>query len=462
MMPTSSGAVPPLTSSIPMLESESSLRHRLGSDAVVAEDVEVGGDNMSRSKSTTEEVQEERARRLRATLGQTAREGRGKVRDEAAEAFRVIFETFLETFQEGADRIYVEQARRVRSDEGGVLRVDFGHLMQYDERAAAALLENYLRLDAYLSQAAQRVVQRATGGSDPAVITVSVFGLPSVNRVRELRADKIGALACVGGTVTRTTEVRPELIAGVFRCQECGTATSPVAQQFRFTEPAVCENSLCQNRVAWTLEVGRSEFADWQRVRVQENAAEIPAGSMPRTLDVIVRGDAVERVKPGDRALFTGALVALPEAVSTAIGGGGKIGASEASYRLAFLACHAAAEGTAANEGGGEDGEDRDAFLASLTREEREELAAMAAGGASAYAALVASVAPTVFGHDELKRGVLLQMLGGVHKRTAEGMRLRGDINVCIVGDPSTSKSQLLKYVAGFLPRAVFTSGKAS
>ncbi|KAJ1879809.1 MCM DNA helicase complex subunit mcm6, partial [Coemansia sp. S17] len=62
----------------------------------------------------------------------------------------------------------------------------------------------------------------------------------------------------------------------------------------------------------------------------------------------------------------------------------------------------------------------------------------------------------------ELKRGVLLQLLGGVHKRTREGMRLRGDINVCIVGDPSTSKSQLLKYVAGFLPRAVFTSGKAS
>ena len=73
------------------------------------------------------------------------------------------------------------------------------------------------------------------------------------------------------------------------------------------------------------------------------------------------------------------------------------------------------------------------------------------------------SIAPTTFGHTEVKRGILLMLLGGVHKTTAEGMRLRGDINVCIVGDPSTAKSQFLKYVHSFLPgRAVYTSGKAS
>ncbi|KAJ2579511.1 MCM DNA helicase complex subunit mcm6, partial [Coemansia sp. RSA 1836] len=468
-----------------MLESESSLRHRLGSDSQGHLDQQQQGGGMQSDlgtlnsggkrataapTTTTEEVQEERARRLRDTLGLLPREGRAKVRDEAAEAFRVLFETFLETFTDDAGaRVYVEQARRVRADEGGVLSVDFGHVMRFDERAAQALLENYLRLDAYLAQAAQRVVQRASGQAAAEMgaidVAVALYGLPAVHRVRELRADKIGALACVGGTVTRTTEVRPELIAGVFRCGECGAESGAVAQQFRFTEPAVCENGACQNRVAWTLDVGRSAFADWQRVRVQENAADIPAGSMPRTLDVIVRGDAVERVKPGDRARFTGALVALPApAAPAALASHASLASAphEMAYRLAFLACHAAADGGGADDMADNMADDRDAFLATLTREEREELAAMAAGGAAAYAALVASVAPTVFGHDELKRGVLLQLLGGVHKRTREGMRLRGDINVCIVGDPSTAKSQLLKYVAGFLPRAVFTSGKAS
>jgi DNA replication licensing factor MCM6 len=78
------------------------------------------------------------------------------------------------------------------------------------------------------------------------------------------------------------------------------------------------------------------------------------------------------------------------------------------------------------------------------------------------YVRLARSIAPSVHGHDEIKRGILLMLFGGVHKKTPEGINLRGDINVCIVGDPSTSKSQFLKYVTNFLPRSVYTSGKAS
>ena len=78
------------------------------------------------------------------------------------------------------------------------------------------------------------------------------------------------------------------------------------------------------------------------------------------------------------------------------------------------------------------------------------------------YMKMAKSIAPKVFGHEDIKRGVLLMLFGGLHKRTAEGIRLRGDINVCIVGDPSTAKSQFLQYVSEFMPRAVYTSGKAA
>ena len=84
------------------------------------------------------------------------------------------------------------------------------------------------------------------------------------------------------------------------------------------------------------------------------------------------------------------------------------------------------------------------------------------ASDSALYRKLVLSVAPAVFGHDDVKRAVLLMLFGGVHKRTHEGIALRGDINVAIIGDPSCAKSQFLKYVAGFLPRAVYTSGKSS
>ena len=104
---------------------------------------------------------------------------------------------------------------------------------------------------------------------------------------------------------------------------------------------------------------------------------------------------------------------------------------------------------------------DQEVFLNSLNSEEINELKEMVKDE-RIYDKLVRSIAPAVFGHETVKKGILLQLLGGVHKTTVEGIKLRGDINICIVGDPSTSKSQFLKYVCAFAPRAVYTSGKAS
>lgn len=78
------------------------------------------------------------------------------------------------------------------------------------------------------------------------------------------------------------------------------------------------------------------------------------------------------------------------------------------------------------------------------------------------YSKLAQSISPSVYGHFDVKKGILLQLFGGVHKSTMEGIKLRGDINICIVGDPSTAKSQFLKYICSFLPRSIYTSGKAS
>jgi len=85
-------------------------------------------------------------------------------------------------------------------------------------------------------------------------------------------------------------------------------------------------------------------------------------------------------------------------------------------------------------------------FIQSLTEPEFDELKSMIDSD-HIYSRLVESIAPTVYGHEIVKKGLLLQLMGGVHKQTTEGMHLRGDINICIVGDPSTSKSQFLKSV---------------
>lgn len=201
----------------------------------------------------------------------------------------------------------------------------------------------------------------------------------------------------------------------------------------------------------------------------------------------------MEKAKAGDKCVFTGAFIVVPDVSQMGVPGvnaqmqresaGGRatdgltnqgitglktLGVRDLTYKTAFLACqveNARERKDRAIERDEADGWDqpRNAshFLDGLMEEEREELLAMAEMP-DIYQRLVKSIAPTVYGHDIVKRGILLQLLGGVHKQTQEGIHLRGDLNICIVGDPSTSKSQFLKYVSGFIPRAIYTSGKAS
>jgi DNA replication licensing factor MCM6 len=195
------------------------------------------------------------------------------------------------------------------------------------------------------------------------LFAVAFYNLPLISRIRALRSANVGQLLSVSGTVTRTSEVRPELSLGTFVCEACRSVVPNVEQTFRYTEPTQCPNATCNNRQAWQLDIRQSTFVDWQKVRIQENSSEIPTGSMPRTMDVILRGEIVDRAKAGEKCIFTGALIVVPDvsqlglpgdrptAVRTDQGGrrddvGGNgvsglkaLGVRDLTYRLAFLAC---------------------------------------------------------------------------------------------------------------------------
>ena len=399
------------------------------------------------------------------------------------------------------------------------LFLDFTHLLQQDVELAEAIQSEFVRFEPFLRRAIQSFVHEwhpelNTANHPTAAMPlyfVAVYNLPTVLPLRALRTDAIGRLSCVSGTVTRTSEVRPELLVGAFRCRPCGLLAEHVAQQFHFTRPTICRNPRCKNAspTKFVLETALSQFCDWQKLRVQESSDEIPPGCMPRSLDVMVRQEMVERAKAGDKCVFGGSLVVLPDGsalarageapravrprmgtANDAAGGGGggvrglkALGVRELTYRTCFVAnCVLPADAlprvaSAANSraiasilfgsksaaSSLENHEpSAEEVVMELTRAERNEIREMKADP-RLYERMVESIAPTTFGHKEIKKGVLLMLLGGVHKTTTDGIKLRGDINVCIVGDPSTSKSQFLKYVHSFLPtRSIYTSGKAS
>ncbi|KZT05647.1 MCM-domain-containing protein [Laetiporus sulphureus 93-53] len=465
------------------------------------------------------------ARRRRRARGQLD-ENIPIVIDAVGESVQESFETFLRTFTEEialastpssdgglpaapeGDLIYIEQIHTMRDQELTTLYVDYGHLLQKDDVLADAIQKQYYRFLPYIRRAVHNLVAEfepeylklnPTAAATDSVnlqsreFNVAFYHLPLVSGIRDLRTDKIGTLMSISGTVTRTSEVRPELLYGSFVCEVCGGIVNDIEQQFKYTEPSLCPNPTCGNRVAWQLQIDSSKFTDWQKVRIQENPSEIPTGSMPRSLDVILRSELVERAKAGDKCVFTGTFIVVPDVSQLGLPGGNKpelmreaargnnsaaasvggagvtglksLGVRDLQYKTAFLACmvHDADGRVGVNVRGEEEEgvDDGEAFARSLTGPELEELQRMIESD-HIYSRMVASIAPTVYGHEIVKKGLLLQLLGGVHKQTAEGMHLRGDINICIVGDPSTSKSQFLKYICAFLPRAVYTSGKAS
>jgi DNA replication licensing factor MCM6 len=458
----------------------------------------------------------------------------GKVVDNTGETVADAFEKFLEEFTEEVDpanmtqeqsvyherfqgKSYLIQLELMKQTERNTIYIDYKHLMTRDNGIlATALSEQYYRFLPFLKSALRKVMKRhfpsllrtsfvgnnvtdelefdpnsTASGANPTekIFQLSFYNLPLIQKIRDIRADQVGSLLAISGTVTRTSEVRPELYRASFECEACRKDVEGVEQLFKYTEPTHCPNPDCGNQTSWRLNVHKSQFNDWQRIRIQENSNEIPSGSMPRTFDIVLRGDIVERAKPGDKCKFTGTPIVLPdlsqlnipgvrptalrdagqrsEGLNTGVSGLKALGVRDLTYSIAFLACHVSSlVSKDSNIGYEDDSEetldgDQAKFLNRLTDSEKNELKGMLEDP-HIYSKLVNSIAPAVYGHEIIKKGVLLQLLGGVHKRTIDGINLRGDINVCIVGDPSTSKSQFLKYVTGFAPRTIYTSGKAS
>ncbi|GMN67104.1 hypothetical protein TIFTF001_036163 [Ficus carica] len=415
----------------------------------------------------------------------------GYVVDEKAVRVENTFLDFLKRFRVSGELFYDAEIEAMRQIESNTMFVDFSHVMSHSNILQKAISDEFLRFEPYLKNACKRFVmdQKPTFISDDNPnkdINLAFFNLPVCKRLRELTTAEIGKLVSVSGVVTRTSEVRPELLQGTFKCLDCGGVIKNVEQQFKYTQPTICVNATCANRAKWVLLRQESKFADWQRVRMQETSNEIPAGSLPRSLDVILRHEIVEKARAGDTVIFTGTVVVIPDIMALAspgeraecrhegsqqknsmagqdgVRGLRALGVRDLSYRLAFIAnsvqiCDGRRDTDIRNRKKDADEDENQQFAA----EELDEVQRMR-NTPDFFNKLVDSVAPTIFGHQDIKRAILLMLMGGVHKFTHEGINLRGDINVCVVGDPSCAKSQFLKYTSGIVPRSVYTSGKSS
>jgi len=444
-----------------------------------------------------------------------------RIKEELKQQVQRFFLEFLENFQQKTatgerekDFYYVEQARAMIREGRRTLYVKVSHLKDIDESKVnytpgdleTAIEQQYMvvrdSLNAAVPQLLAKLEDRDGDGiqeevkkardTDELKFVVAFFDQKEKQGIRNLRTEQLGELVTICGTVTRTTEQKPECLVATYKCTNCQTVISGVEQQFKHTFPAVCPQRNCGNRTNFEFmgEERTTRFGDWQRIRVQENENEVPSGSMPRSMDVIVRDEITESCKPGDKILITGSLIVVPDVpsmmspaelkssvrrsldtrIDSSYGGEGVRGLSglgqrDLTYKLMFFGCFVDEDSEWGSQSRGENvRSDEKVQLSTADKDLFVKISEHIGpdGKKDCFDVLARCVAPSIHGHLEVKKGILLMLTAGLPKTTHEGIKLRGDVNVCLIGDPATSKSALLKWTSNFLPRAVYASGKTS
>ncbi|MCE4603435.1 MAG: minichromosome maintenance protein MCM [Aeropyrum sp.] len=362
--------------------------------------------------------------------------------EEAGLGIGEKFKSFVENFRDEQGRLkYLDEVRRMINYEEASITVEFKDLYRYDPLQAELLLEKPREFLREASEALKEVVAlESPEYARDRVFTPRFIGLFDTVRIRDIGSEHIGRLVQVNGIVTRMHPRATRMVKAVFRHDKCG-GEFPWPQGDdeelgeRIERPSICPR--CgEGGGRFTLVREKSVYIDWQKIVIQERPEDVPGGQIPRSIEVHLQRDLVERVRPGDRIKVVG-VVGLQQFSSTST-----------LYSLYMEANSILLEEKILEE-------------VSITREDEEKILQLARDP-WIKDKIVASIAPTIYGHWDLKEAIALLLFSGVAKLRPDGTRTRGDIHVLFVGDPGVAKSQLLQSASQIAPRVVYTTGKGS
>jgi DNA replication licensing factor MCM7 len=273
--------------------------------------------------------------------------------------------------------------------------------------------------------------------------------------LRNVRSRSMGRLVTVRGMIVRASDVKPFCVVATYSCDACGAEVYQVVQNKReFMPQRFCPSGDCQKSKnkgqTLHLQTRGSKFVKFQELKLQELPSQVPMGHVPRSMSVYCRGELTRLCSPGDVVTVDG--VFLPQRLA------------ESGYRAMVAGLISTTYLEAQNIVVHKKSYD-ESLQDSLSEEESIKLDAEimeVATGEDPIGRLSSSLAPEIFGHEDIKRSLLLMLVGGCTRQLPDGMRIRGDINICLMGDPGVAKSQLLKHVASVAPRGVYTTGKGS
>ncbi|CAE8719184.1 unnamed protein product [Polarella glacialis] len=265
-------------------------------------------------------------------------------------------------------------------------------------------------------------------------------------KLREIKADFVGALVQLDCLVVRVSQVKPKVEVVTYHCEICGSEVFQTVEGERYTPPKECPSQRCRdNKQSGKLRcnIRTCAFTRYQEMKVQEMSEHVPVGGVPRSINVVMSGDLTRIVLPGDAITLCGVYSPsqLPSHILRQVGG---------TMQEMYIEAHNI---TKHKTGYRETAEDEDVLDRRISE---------ARSKGSLYEAASRSIAPEIFGHGDVKKALLLVLIGTFTKTMKDGLKIRGDIHSLLMGDPGVAKSQLLKQVCHIAPRSVYTTGKGT
>ncbi|HEX9846264.1 MAG TPA: minichromosome maintenance protein MCM [Candidatus Nitrosotenuis sp.] len=359
-------------------------------------------------------------------------------------------QSFLASFKDKSGSFrYVEEIDQMMAKQAKYIVVDYNDIVSQKDIEVKFNVEPDEILYAF-ARAVKNILEErfpdyAKKISDD--IRVRIANYPMQRSLRQINAEVIGKLTSVSGMVVRASEVKPLAKNVVYKCPEGHLTEVPLERGLNIYTPSKCSHEKCAHR-DMRIDSEQSKFIDFQIVRLQELPEDLPPGQLPHYIDVTIRQDLVDNARPGDRIILTGMVRIEQEQIT-----GTRIHSGLHRLRI---------EGNNIEFLGGRGSKNSRRSEREEISPEEEKLIKSLARSPDVYERLVNSFAPHIQGHSLIKESILLLMVGSSQRVLQDGTKIRGDINIFLVGDPGTAKSEMLKFCARIAPRGLYTSGRGS
>lgn len=348
---------------------------------------------------------------------------------------------------------YVKKIDNMVEADLTYIDVDYNDLITSDERNEIILAFNnnvVLALSAF-----SKAITEILGVSSPEYakkhtgnIRARIVNYPVQRGLRKINAESIGKMTSISGMVVRSSEIKPLASEITYRCEDNHPVKVHLIKGMSVEIPKKCPVEKCGKRDL-VVDEEHSEFVDFQIIRLQELPEDLPPGEMPQYIEASIKRDLVDNARPGDRIILTGIVNIEAERVS------GIAQSKSGLYRLRI-------DGNNIEFLGGHGKSTSRSSIRETISDEEEKIIQSLASSPEIYERLVNSFAPHIMGHDIIKESILLLIVGAMERHLADGGKIRGDINIFLVGDPGTAKSAMLKFCSRIAPRGLYTSGRGS